>query len=711
MSPSQSDVSHAALHRRMLLDQADANCALDLDDRIIFANEAAAKLLGYPLDVLIGMEQEKAFGGKVYSETQKQLDDRMSGRSSTYELGMRDPLGNEKTLLVTGNPLLDENGKVVGSFGVLKDITERKAREQSLETRLLLEQAISSATRSFVNTEDFAESLDQVLSAISLLLNASSAKLFELKETGFACTHQWSLLPARDSVSGRTLPINNYSWWHVVLSNHHPIYLRSLDELPDSAAAERRTLETMQIESVLALPISYAGTLKGFLFFENLSPFGRLTDDELSIFEVFSEVLAVTMARRQIEADRNLLFTAVEQVDSAIIVTDREFRIAYVNHSFVRLLGYSKEDAKGRGEDLLVKDEDASRLSKLIGRANEGKASQGALTCTTLAGEQIPVELTISPVVTPAGTVERLVVMLQDMSTVRNLETQLRQAQKLQAVGRLAAGVAHEINTPMQYISDNAAFLLETLPEVLERVAALHELCDACTDREESLSRDEGLAELLTLADKSMQRCRKWPHEELEKDLIEAVTQSQEGIGRVTRIIQAMKEFSHPGGQTRSEIDINRALSSTVTVSRSEWKYAAEVKLELAESLPRLVGFPGELNQAFLNLIVNSVHAIEEQGSATQGLIQIRTMANQQRDHVIIEVEDNGAGIPPEIQDHVLEPFFTTKEVGKGTGQGLAVAHRIVTELHAGELEFESRPGCTCFRMSLPCPAKESEVS
>ncbi len=265
-----------------------------------------------------------------------------------------------------------------------------------------------------------------------------------------------------------------------------------------------------------------------------------------------------------------------------------------------------------------------------------------------------------------------------DISEVKQLQSQLAQAQKLESVGQLAAGVAHEINTPIQYVGDNAKFLED----------AFRELIGAPGKSENSHRQTQGDEREL---------------EYLRKEVPVAITQLIEGVNQVARIVRAMKEFSHPGPLDIAAVDINRAIESTILVSKHEWKFVAEVTTNLDPNLPLVPCVAGELNQVILNLIVNAAHAIADvvKDSGRLGRIRIST---RQRDSVVeISVADTGTGIPDGIQSRVFDPFFTTKPVGKGTGQGLAIAHTVIVQKHKGTLRFETERGRgTTFVIELP---------
>jgi len=277
------------------------------------------------------------------------------------------------------------------------------------------------------------------------------------------------------------------------------------------------------------------------------------------------------------------------------------------------------------------------------------------------------------------------------------LQAQLAQSQKLEAIGRLAAGVAHEINTPAQFVRDNLEFL-ETGAESLREAAKLHQALLAAVQ--------DGTAQG-ALAAAQKEALAKLDVDFVLREVVNAAAEGLEGIRRIANIVRALKEFSHPGGGEIGKIDLRRSIESTVTVARNEWKYVARVETILDPDLPEIDGFAGELNQVFLNLLVNAAHAIGEKSQGTagvSGLIRIR--ARRDGDSVEIRFEDDGAGIPEAIRRKVFEPFFTTKPMGKGTGQGLALARNMIIGKHQGSIDFQSKVGeGTTFILRLPIAA------
>jgi PAS domain S-box-containing protein len=272
----------------------------------------------------------------------------------------------------------------------------------------------------------------------------------------------------------------------------------------------------------------------------------------------------------------------------------------------------------------------------------------------------------------------------------RVMEAELRLSQKLEAIGQLAAGIAHEINTPMQYIGDNAQFLKSGFVDLCEGLARTKNLCL-------QLGGEQATADLLRTIFEELDI------EYLLEQAPKALKGTLEGVGRVTTIVRALKDFAHPDQREKTSCDINSVLETALIVARNEYKYVAEVETAFGE-LPLVFCHVGEINQVFLNLLVNAGHAIGEVvgNGGGKGLIRIETASDESS--VTVKITDSGCGIPPEVQDKIFEPFFTTKAVGKGTGQGLAIARSIVVDKHRGTLTFQSRKGHgTTFSIRLPC--------
>ena len=257
----------------------------------------------------------------------------------------------------------------------------------------------------------------------------------------------------------------------------------------------------------------------------------------------------------------------------------------------------------------------------------------------------------------------------------KELETQLVHAQKMEAVGQLASGIAHEINSPSQFANDNILFLKDAVEGFIAKI----DNSQAAPDEKEISF--------------------------LKENAPEAVAQAKEGISRITTIVKSMKNFAYRDAESEKKPnDLNQAIQSTTVVATNEWKYHAELKLELDENLPLVPCNVGEINQVVLNLIVNGAHAIRDRfENGQKGTLIVKSQHYPDAKCVIISIADNGGGIPEKVKTRIFEPFFTTKEVGVGTGQGLAIAHNVVVKSHKGELWFDTKDGHgTVFYIKLP---------
>lgn len=276
----------------------------------------------------------------------------------------------------------------------------------------------------------------------------------------------------------------------------------------------------------------------------------------------------------------------------------------------------------------------------------------------------------------------------QQVRTLEQMEVDLRHALKLEAVGQLASGIAHEINTPIQYIGDSVDYLHEAFGEVVVLLAWYRERMHAALGGA-PLPAPEEVAEIESRTDVAYA---------LEQ-IPQAVERTLEGVRRVAALVRAMKDFAHPDGREKLAADLNAALRSTLVVATNEIKHVADVELGL-EDIPLIPCHVGEINQVFLNLLVNAAHAIAD---ANRGRGRITVCSRPFGEGVELSIADTGDGIPAAIRDRIFEPFFTTKAVGRGTGQGLAIARSIVVDKHGGTIHFESIEGKgTTFVIRLP---------
>ncbi|GFK95185.1 Sensor protein ZraS [Fundidesulfovibrio magnetotacticus] len=377
----------------------------------------------------------------------------------------------------------------------------------------------------------------------------------------------------------------------------------------------------------------------------------------------------------------------------AVILDPTSFTVTELNGVAEELFAIRRQDVIGRNYREL-----SARLTPLeqpspgpqTREQDDMAFAGGEFLLARPGGKSLPVSRTILNA--SVGGKRRLIDILFDISEKKTMERELGLARKLEAIGQLASGIAHEINTPVQYVGGNLSFLNDAFTDLAGYLARLEALGDALRD-----GRD--WARLLEEADKARGELRV---QELLDEIPGAIADSLTGVDRVAVIVGAMRTFSHPGQAERRLVDVNRAVEATLVIARNEWKYDADVETDLDPELPLLPCSPGDFNQALLNVVVNAAHAVSERfhGSGAKGVIRISTARDG--DWMEITVGDTGVGIPRENLERIFDPFFTTKEVGKGTGQGLAIVHSVVSR-HGGAIRLDSTPGeGTRFTLRFP---------
>jgi signal transduction histidine kinase len=344
--------------------------------------------------------------------------------------------------------------------------------------------------------------------------------------------------------------------------------------------------------------------------------------------------------------------------------------------------------------DQLLPAESSSRLRQALSTAVPGQRMQ--LECDARNSNGQTMVLRVIATVRAEFGMRTLVGLILDITELRRLESELRQAQKLESVGRLASGVAHEINTPVQFVSDSVDFLGDASGDLLELVRALRLIRRSTlegTTLQQAIANAERAEEAADL-------------DYLLESVPLAFDRAKEGLGRVAAIVRSMKEYAHPDAKEKANVDLNRAIENTLTIARHEYRQVADVETHFAK-LPLVFCFAGEINQALLNIIVNAAHSLDDvmKASGKRGKITVTTQ--QEGEQILISIADTGTGIPDAIRERIFDPFFTTKSVGKGTGQGLSVARSVIVDKHQGELWLTSEVGKgTTFFIRLPIEGK-----
>jgi histidine kinase len=512
--------------------------------------------------------------------------------------------------------------------------------------------ALAKATRAISGELELDKLLERMLEIIFENAGAEGGALILDHEDGL------TVVASRTAGASRIMPTSGpITEARLPRSIVHYVHRTSATVVLDDATSDPRFaaddyIRTRRPRSVLCMPIKHKDRLIGVLYLENTLVTGAFTQARLDALNILASQLAVSL-------ENAALFAAQRVQAEAISRANDELRseIAVRQQAELELAGY-----RVHLEDLI-----SERTKEL-----------------TLANQK-----------------------LRDAAAERErIEAELRLAQKLESVGRLSAGIAHEINTPVQYVSDSLTFLREVLPSLIDTIGQYRELATAIADCIAASECDQPPADARQLLLAALDRAR---DAEAEADVDYALTNGPaaldaalDGLGRVSAIVRSMKDFAHPDRDEKTLVDLNRAIESTLMIAANECKYVANVHTELAP-LPLVRCNGGEINQAILNLVINAAHAIRDVVGQTgiKGKIAVHT--RHDGNEVEIAISDTGTGIPPAIRDKIYDPFFTTKEVGLGTGQGLAIVRGVVVDKHGGSLRFDTETGVgTTFYIRLP---------
>jgi PAS domain S-box-containing protein len=386
--------------------------------------------------------------------------------------------------------------------------------------------------------------------------------------------------------------------------------------------------------------------------------------------------------------ERNVLRTMIDLIPAFIYAKDAQSRFTDCNALVASRMGVTPRDLIGKTDFDFFPAEMAQKFfadEQALIKSGIPLIDHEEVAFDKIRGTDRVILTSKVPLRDANGKLTGIVGTGFDITDRKAAEERLASGERLESIGRLAAGVAHEINTPIQYLNDSVTFVREGVTELLAHIDKLHAAMPQPPAADDDI-------------------------EYLREELPPALTRVADGLARIAEIVRSMKDFSHADQNAMSEVDLNRAINSTLVIARSEYKMVADLETEFAP-LPPITCHGGQINQVVLNLIVNAAHAIADvvKVSGTRGLITVKTRIVD--DHVVISVADTGGGIPEEIRAHVFDPFFTTKEVGRGTGQGLSIAHNVVLKGHGGGLDFETETGKgTTFYVRLPMRRPEAEL-
>ncbi len=543
--------------------------------------------------------------------------------------------------------LQDPNGDVEYIYATGTDITERKNAERMLKREQLLNQS---------------------------MINSIPDMIFY------------------KNLAGVYLGCNTY--YEKIMGCHSRDIIGKTDEKLHSSNLAESYRETDKIALEYGGMISYENWMKDYkgntILVETCkTPYYGPDGDVVGVIGIGRDITKHRLAEDALRSTNSEIEQLISSLPSGMVVLSCDTRITRWNNAAQNIFGISPGETVGRLlEELNIEWEWETIQSSIERCSMEGKPIYPEpIKFQRQDGSEGFLGLNVSPLVNNQKEITGFILLCADITERKILENRLSQAQRLESIGQLAAGVAHEINTPIQYIGDNTLFLQNSFQELIgfmQKYGGFNQ--DSKGDEEVQF---------------------------LVSEIPTAIGECLEGIKRVSEIVQAMKEFSHPGVKEKTLLDINHALQNTLAVTRNEWKYSAQVETDFDPDLPEVLCLPGEINQVFLNIIVNAaqaIHSMSDQLEEEKGTIRLST--RRVEGMVEVRISDTGPGIPEEIQPRIFEPFFTTKEVGKGTGQGLALAYDLIERKHDGSISFETRPGNgTTFIIRLPVQPPVSRLS
>ncbi|HVM59832.1 MAG TPA: PAS domain S-box protein [Verrucomicrobiae bacterium] len=589
-----------------------------------------------------------------------------SRKRERIEEPFEDATGHRTWIETIKTPILDNCGAVIGTAGIARDITERKESESQLR---LQSAALHSAANGIVITDREGR---------IVWVNRAFTQL-----TGYTA----------DEAIGQTP--------HLLKSGKHDagFYRNLWETISDGRVwrgemVNRRKDGSEYTEEMTITPIrGIDGAIERYI---------AVKQDVTERKQANLKLLESEERFREFAENVDLVFWIASPDGSEIL---------YVNRAFEKIWGVAPEQIYRNAHAWIdgIHPEDRARVAESFGAWLAGRASDYDVEYRIVRpdGQTRWIRDWGFRIRNPSGQTYRVAGIAEDITEDKHaerelaeMEVQLQLAQKLEAIGRLAAGVAHEINTPNQYIGDNTRFLQESFADLQRVLAAYAELREAAGSA--------GLPPNLLANIDAVTHAVDIDY--LKAEIPKAIEQTLEGVDRVAKITRAMKEFSHPGSGEKVSIDLNHAIETTVTIARNEWKYVANLATEFDDTLPRVPCLVNEFNQVILNIVVNAAHAIADVvGDGRNGKGTITVSTRRDNGSVEVRITDTGMGIPEAARGKIFDPFFTTKPVGKGSGQGLAIARSVVVDKHHGEITFETELNKgTTFIIRLPLASETS---
>ncbi|MCX7874610.1 MAG: PAS domain S-box protein [Melioribacteraceae bacterium] len=680
----------------LLKNLTDAVFIKDKNGNYIYVNKSFCYKIGLNEEDILYKNDKDIFGEvnpELYLEEKEITEKRKTVVNKVEKISYN--VENISWYLTSKYPLVNDEDRVIGIIGISKDITDYKNLQKENERLYSFKKLISQVSTIFLkNTySNFNNTLTNVLKELYSFFEAVYVAIYQLNEKvyQFEKISEYPLSPIKLKLNN----ISDYTNWYDELNKGQFVY----KEIKDCDPLEKNYFEKNNIEKLYIIPLFNYSAFTGFIVIHLPFDANSWAKEFPSMINILSEIISNSFSNNEaekfrLEAEEEMLklLRAVNQSTDAILILDKNFTIEYANNIYSAITGIPFEDLLGNKPAFLTDEVNIKwNNKKVFDNLKNGIAANAIYKGKKSSGDNYWGKISISPIKNFHGEITNYLVLIEDVTEKMIADTRREVSQKLESIGQLSAGIAHEINTPMQYIGDNNKFIESSIISLNNFIRELSEEI-----QNQNLNND--------LVTKFNILRENYDIDFLLNEIPSAIKQTEEGIKRVTTIIKAMKDFAHPGNKQMAYADINRGIEVTATISKNEWKYYSDLKLELDKNLPLVYCLIDEINQVILNMIINSAHAIEEKFRNSKeklGIIKIST--TQEGDYVLINISDNGNGINPTIINRIFDPFFTTKEVGKGTGQGLSIAHDIIVNKHKGLITVKSDFGIgTTFTIKLP---------
>ncbi len=685
--------------RGILESQQDLIVRVDLDNRLTYVNDAYCKTFGKDREELLGRSFTPLVHEEDLESTLKAMEDLFKSPYRIYLEQRAMTVNGWRWIAWEDSGILNEQCEVVEIQGVGRDITEYKQALTELEESEMRYRAI---------VEDQTELICRFRPDGTLtFVNLAYCRYFQKTPEELLGNSFLPLIPQEDQHI-ITKQQNLLTAQNPVVLYEHRVILPDGDvrwqQWFDRALYDEKG-EAMEFQAV-GRDITHQKVAEEELENARADLEARVRERTKEL-QIANEKLRDEIAnRREAESslaeEKRLLAVTLFSIGDGVITTDEDGIITFINRKAEEIACASGHKKRGKPLSTIFKiiddekeDNFCDNPLKTLLASQEKEISDYIFVAGDNARKLITAKA--SPILDEGNTVLGYVIAFRDITRLKKIEMQLALSQKLESVGRMASGIAHEINSPMQYIGDNARYLQNAFTDILNVIRRYRQL-------------EEGLAKNHKLHDFE-EKVNGLDVELLISEVPAAIADLLQGIDRVNQLIQAMSGFAHPGSKEKTFSDINKAIEGAVILTKNEWKYHANLEMECDVNLPLVCCNIGEVSQAVMNIIVNGAHAVEEaleKSIIDHGKITVKTQ--KEGDKVQIVISDNGIGVPSTVVEKIFDPFFTTKQLGKGTGQGLAIAYDIITMKHEGNIVVESQEGKgTVFTLSLPISGKKTK--